>query len=130
MLRTALQRSATVARQSSSLAGSSVASLHHQRRCFSSRDEVIEACRMIETDAHGFVEKYVADDVLWTVTEPAGKSTPISGVFLQERGSDDGMLTISFNTICRHLQIEEGICRGCIGATSKSFRGAIEALVG
>jgi hypothetical protein len=48
-------------------------------RYFSSRDDVNNACRLIEESPVKFVEKYVADDVLWTVTEPTGKSTPISG---------------------------------------------------
>lgn len=50
-----------------------------QRRHFASREEVNQALKLIEKNPKEFVEKYVADDVLWTVTEPAGKSTPISG---------------------------------------------------
>ena len=48
-------------------------------RAFSTREEVVNACRLIEKSADEFLEKYVAEDVLWTVTEPAGSSTPISG---------------------------------------------------
>lgn len=71
MLRTAFQRSAL-------LRSSQV----YQRRTFTSRDEVNQALKLVEKDAKGFLEKYVADDVLWTVTEPKGRSTPISGELL------------------------------------------------
>lgn len=49
------------------------------KRSFSSAQDAIKACRLIEKDPSEFLEKYVAEDVLWTVTEPTGKSTPISG---------------------------------------------------
>lgn len=74
MLRTSLQRAAL---RPSAL--SSSAALLPQRRAFHSREEVVKACRLIEKSPTEFIEKYVADDVLWTVTEPTGKSTPISG---------------------------------------------------
>jgi hypothetical protein len=93
MIRTALQRSTLAARASSSRPCLSAISSQgpQQRRTFKTRDEVNQACRLIESDTHGFIEKYVADDVMWTFSEPDGTSTPISGRFCNSASNFVGL---------------------------------------
>ncbi|PWN88789.1 hypothetical protein FA10DRAFT_268934 [Acaromyces ingoldii] len=56
--------------------------LSHCEKRFTTRQQVYDACKVIETNTTAFLEDYVSPSVNWTVTNPTRKTTPIAGDYL------------------------------------------------